>query len=106
MAVYVDDAVWPWRGQLWCHLAADSLDELHAFAKKIGMKRVWFQCPPKTRYPHYDLNENRRRVAIEKGALAVDKRVLLGKTKLLMEQYRDQVAIDAILAGKPRGAGG
>lgn len=28
MAVYVDDAVWPWRGQLWCHLLADSLDEI------------------------------------------------------------------------------
>lgn len=45
MAVYVDDlmACVPnpnWRWNQSCHLIADSLDELHAFAKSIGMKRA------------------------------------------------------------------
>lgn len=35
------------------HLVADSLDELHAFAQKIGLKREWFQDHPK--HPHYDI---------------------------------------------------
>lgn len=25
------------------HLTADTLDELHAFAARLGLKRVWFQ---------------------------------------------------------------
>jgi len=36
------------------HLASDeSLDELHAFAKSVGLKREWFQDHP--RHPHYDV---------------------------------------------------
>jgi len=106
--VYVDEARWPWRGQLWCHLSADTLAELHAFAGSIGLKRSWFQCPPKTRYPHYDMNENRRRVAVAKGAKEITGRELVGYSKRLMEEYREQAAIDSILAGKSgvSGAGG
>lgn len=48
---------------------ADDLDELHAFAARIGMKRAWFQ--PHPRHPHYDLTESRRKMAIEKGAVFV-----------------------------------
>jgi hypothetical protein len=35
------------------HLVATDLDELHGFAKKIGLKRKWFQEHPV--HPHYDL---------------------------------------------------
>ena len=35
------------------HLVADSIDELHIFADKIGLKRSWFQNHPK--HPHYDV---------------------------------------------------
>ncbi len=34
------------------HLMADTLDELHAEAKRIGLKPEWFQGHP--RHPHYD----------------------------------------------------
>ena len=98
--VYVDEARWPWKGQLWCHLAADSLDELHDFARKIGLKRQWFQEPPKTRYPHYDLNANRRVVAVKRGAVEITGRELLGYSKLLRVEYDHLAAVAAILAPK------
>lgn len=85
MAVYVDDAVWPWRGQLWCHLLADSLDELHSFAQSIGLKREWFQGH--TKYPHYDMNENRRKIAVKKGAIEIDKRTTIEKAKKLKAEF-------------------
>ena len=85
MAVYVDDAVWPWKGQLWCHLLADSLDELHSFAQSIGLKREWFQGH--TKYPHYDMNENRRKIAVKKGAIEIDKRTTIEKAKKLKAEF-------------------
>lgn len=85
MAAYVDDAVWPWRGQLWCHLLADSLEELHAFAKSIGLKREWFQGH--TKYPHYDMNANRRVIAVKKGAIEIDKRTTIEKAKKLKAEF-------------------
>lgn len=87
MAVYVDEAVWEWKGQKWCHLLADSLDELHTFAKQIGLKKAWFQEPPKTKYPHYDINESRRLVAIKKGAIEIDRRNTILKAKALKDEY-------------------
>jgi hypothetical protein len=54
---------------------ADTLEELHAFALTIGMKRAWFQNKPEL--PHYDLTEGRRAIAIKKGAVSVDHRVML-----------------------------
>ena len=43
MSVYVDDAVTLWRGKRWAHLMADTLDELHAMAARVGMPRRAFQ---------------------------------------------------------------
>lgn len=74
MSVYVDPAVYPWRGYLWCHLYADSLEELHEFAKKIGLKCEWFQAPPKCSLPHYDMVESRRAKAIKAGAIELTSR--------------------------------
>jgi len=54
-------------GHYWCHLWADSLEELHEFADKIGMKRSWFQ--DHKRLPHYDLVPIRRAKALEMGAV-------------------------------------
>lgn len=54
-----------WRHNQACHLFADSLTELHAFARGLGMPVAWFQ---NRRIPHYDLSEGTRRRAIEHGA--------------------------------------
>lgn len=69
MAVYVDDAIWDWQGLKWCHLLADTEDELHRFAQRIGMHRLVYQGPPKTSAPHYDLTGFERRRAIAMGAI-------------------------------------
>ena len=50
---------------------ADTFDELHAMADKIGLRREWFQGD------HYDLTPNRREVAIREGAIAVSAKELV-----------------------------
>lgn len=75
MAVYVDDAIWPWRGRRWCHLVADTEEELHAFGARLGLKRAWFQQRPGRPWQdHYDLHEVAREVAIALGAVPVTGR--------------------------------
>ena len=73
MAVYVDDAIWAWRGLKWCHLLADDMDELHRFAARLGVFRSSYQGPPKTGTPHYDLTAFERRRAIVLGANPCDR---------------------------------
>lgn len=76
MSVYVDRLMkWP-RTKAWpygeaCHLFADGLEELHAFAAKIGMRRAWFQG--KATLPHYDLTAKRRAAAVAAGAKEVER---------------------------------
>jgi hypothetical protein len=54
----------------WCHMFADEADcqELHDFAKKLGLKREWFQGD------HYDLVPTKRIKAILLGAKSVNNR--------------------------------
>jgi len=66
MPVYVDNVRIPSRGAIWCHLVADSLDELHSFAKRLGLKRQWFQHAAS--YPHYDVTLPMREKALRLGA--------------------------------------
>lgn len=68
MAVYVDNVRVEWRGRRWCHLVADSIDELHDFAKELGLQRAWFQHAAS--YPHYDVTVEVRARALERGAFA------------------------------------
>mgnify|MGYP002814597841 CR=1 FL=1 len=57
------------------HLVADSIDELHTFAKSIGFKRDWFQW---LSLPHYDITSStmRKRV-IKAGAIETDSRTIV-----------------------------
>jgi len=77
MTVYVDEIVqWPTKIRCFkngsCHLTADTLEELHAMAQKIGMRREWFQDHP--RAPHYDLTPSKRERALKEGAVFVSRR--------------------------------
>jgi len=71
MSVYVDDAVTLWRGKRWAHLMADTLDELHAMAARLGMPRRAFQ--DKSSGAHYDLTEELREQALRFGAVAISR---------------------------------
>lgn len=62
-----------------CHLTADAVPELHAFALRLGLKRAWFQDG---RVPHYDLTESKRRRAVKLGAAEVSAK----------QQARDRAA--------------
>lgn len=58
-----------WRYKQSCHMISTDLDELHAMAKRIGLKRAWFQDGPK---PHYDLTASMRAKAVLLGAFDCD----------------------------------
>jgi hypothetical protein len=65
MSVYVDDMRAPYGRMIMCHMVADSLDELHAMADRIGVARKWFQGD------HYDIALSKRAIAIAAGAIEV-----------------------------------
>jgi hypothetical protein len=73
MAVYVDDVRHRFGRMVMCHLWADSVDELHAFAARLGLKRTWFQCPPKASWEHYDISLGIKAKALALGAVLTDK---------------------------------
>lgn len=60
------------HGNQWCHMWVNPGDEeaLHAMARKIGMKREWFQAKPG--FPHYDLIPTKRAKAVAAGAVETD----------------------------------
>lgn len=88
MAVYVDDARISWRGKQWCHMVADTVDELHEFASRLGLKPEWFQR--KTLYPHYDVTVSVRERALKLGAVAAHKEVVVTRAKGLRVQLNEQ----------------
>ena len=65
------------------HLLADSLNELHKFAKSIGLKRKWFQ--PKSS-PHYDIWGIVKYRAIRAGAKLVRPKIIIEKAKKLRRE--------------------
>lgn len=68
-----------------CHLFTDGHeDELHAFARRLGLKRAWFQ--PHRIAPHYDLTPARRLKAVELGAVEVNMREWLKTRPRLLQR--------------------
>ena len=86
MTVYVDNERIEWRGKLWCHLVADSLDELHEFAVALGLRRSLFQG--KASYPHYDVTTTVRDRALQLGAMPGSKVQIIASAKRLREESR------------------
>lgn len=62
-----------------CHMWADTPDELHAMAARIGLRRGWYQEHP--RLPHYDLTPARRVKAIKAGAVERDLRAYFAQRR-------------------------
>lgn len=85
MAVYVDElrTIRPAdsrpqaqrNGDRWCHMTADTEEELHAFAAQIGLKRAWYQVGGRKVWhwylSHYDLVPSKRALAVRYGAREV-----------------------------------
>jgi hypothetical protein len=92
MTVYVDNLAMParvgGRSARWSHLIADTPQELHDFAARLGLKRAWFQDPTVTGKPkalpgthaaenwHYDVTASKRILALRLGAVPVSWRDL------------------------------
>jgi hypothetical protein len=78
VSVYVDHAFAVGDWGRWAgggHLQADTVEELHAFASRIGLRRDWFQTTPgRPDKDHYDLTRAGRMLAIQHGAIAEDRR--------------------------------
>jgi hypothetical protein len=66
MSVYVDDMNAKFGRMTMCHMIADSPDELHAMADKIGVARKWYQGD------HYDICLSMKAKAIALGAVEVE----------------------------------
>jgi Protein of unknown function (DUF4031) len=110
MTVFVDD----WRQQArvgrlqarWSHLFVgphDELDELHAFAESIGLRRSWFQDK---RWPHahYDVTDSKREQAIAAGATPITWRETGQRVLNAIEERRTRQARPVtriIAAGSP-----
>lgn len=70
MAVYVDDMEAPYGRMKMCHMLADSDEELHAMADRIGVARRWHQAPPK-HSSHYDIALTKKALALAAGAIPI-----------------------------------
>jgi hypothetical protein len=79
--VYVDELVdRGWSLGPSSHLLADTKAELHAFARRIGLRRSWFQLRSS---PHYDLTAGKRALAVSLGCVQLDRRQLVAKIREL-----------------------
>lgn len=96
MTVYVDNAhihatVPNGRARhtsTWCHLMADTRQELVAFAISIGLKQAWLQN--KRSGVHFDVTAPKRRQAVAKGAVEIECRSeeWMRVVAVAREQYR------------------
>lgn len=71
MTVYVDDMKAGYGRMKMCHMLADSDEELHAMAERIGVNRRWHQKPPKASDSHYDIALTKRALAVAAGAVEI-----------------------------------
>lgn len=73
MSVYVDAPIWTYGRMKMCHMTADTHDELVAMADKIGVQRKWIQYRG-TWKEHFDICKAKRALAIQHGAVELDRR--------------------------------
>ena len=69
MALLIDPPLWHRHGRIWGHLVSDtSLDELHAFARKVGIPERCFDMD------HYDVPEDMHPRLIASGESPCDSK--------------------------------
>jgi hypothetical protein len=93
VAVYVDPAIFEGLdGRMYCHLMADSDEELHEMGARLGLRREW--CHHRDDKPwrdHYDLPDAWRERALELGAVETDWK---GIAELIRRRRREWAAVD------------
>jgi flavin-dependent dehydrogenase len=72
MAVYVDNMMAKFGRMIMSHMLADSDEELHAMADRIGVARKWHQKAG-TYHSHYDIALSKRKLAIHFGAKEITR---------------------------------
>jgi hypothetical protein len=96
VSVYVDHAFAMGDWGHWIgggHLQADNVQELHAFASRLGLRREWFQTTPeRPEKDHYDLTRARRVLAIRYGAVEEDRRAGTRRRREIRRKRRSQAA--------------
>ncbi len=99
MTVYVDDMRAAYGRMVMCHMVADTDDELHAMAQRIGVDRRWHQAPPVARHSHYDIALSKRAMAVAFGALEITARqaVIMRRTRRQTGQLGTPQDAQAIL---------
>lgn len=83
MSVYVDRARNAYGRMVMSHMIADTFDELHAMADRIGVARRWFQAAPPASIPHYDIAQSKRALAVAAGAIDCDRNAFVGHVRRL-----------------------
>lgn len=100
IAVYVDDAYiqasvnsGPLKHKSrWCHMTADSTEELVSFALKLGLQEKYIQFPG-TWKEHFDITEPKRKKAVLLGAIEVSFReriIEMGKKRTQKQPKPEQ----------------
>ncbi len=88
--VYVDPLqATPRSATQGCRLIADSDEELHAFARRLGLQREWFHW--KSAIRHYDLAPNKRRQAVRLGAVELSLHEMAERIRAWSESKRESV---------------
>lgn len=88
-----------------CHLMAAhdaDLEELHDFAKRLRLRRSWFQGNASS--PHYDLTPRKREEAVRLGAVELDRlafTVTCSRTAIGARVRADRAARAAAVAADP-----
>lgn len=108
MTVYVDNfrapaTVGRIRGR-WSHLTANTPEELHAFAARLGHRRDWFQgrckapkCPTLDGvcvHFHYDVVDSNRTKAIALGATPIDIREMGALISVRRRQFATEPGME------------
>lgn len=68
--VFVDNMYRRWGRGIWCHLWSPDERMLHGMAKRIGLRREWFQ-DKRADFKHYDVTKERRARAVAAGAIEI-----------------------------------
>jgi muramoyltetrapeptide carboxypeptidase len=96
MALLIDPPNVAYRGMLWSHLASDtSLDELHAFARRVGIPARGFDRD------HYDVPAQRHNAVVAAGATPISSRELVQRLRDAGLRRRKSESLGRRAIGQP-----